>query len=153
MDMIVSRDIAAEPAAVWAVITDLDATEQMLSGVQRIERLDDGSGFGVGTCWRETRTMFGREATERLQVTAIEPGSSYTVVAISGNTVYTSTLRVEPTGEGSARLTMTFAAQPSGATTRLLAATIGRLFQGATRKMLQRDLADIATAAETTRPR
>ena len=31
----------------------------MLSRVQRIERLDDNSSFGVGTCWRETRTMLG----------------------------------------------------------------------------------------------
>lgn len=152
MEMTVSRDIAADPAAVWAVITDLDATEQNLSGVQRIERLDDNDGFVVGTRWRETRTMFGREATEEMQVTAIQPGHSYTVTANSAGTAYASTLRVEPTGAGASRLTMTFAAQPSGAATRLLAATIGRLFQGATRKMLERDLADIAAASETTRP-
>jgi carbon monoxide dehydrogenase subunit G len=151
MEMTVSRDIAADTHAVWAVITDLDHSAETLSGVQRIERMDDGAGFGVGTRWRETRTMFGREATEQMEVVAIEPGTSYTVVAAGGSTAYASVLQVAPVADGTSRLTMTFSAQPSGVTTKLLAATVGRLFQGATRKMLEHDLADIAAAAEANR--
>ena len=147
MEITVSRDIATAPAAVWAVITDLENSPEVLSGVQQVERLDDGTAFGVGTCWRETRTLFGRQATQQMEVTAIEPGSSYTVASVSGSTTYTSVLRVDALDDARSRLTMTFGAQPSGTVAKVLSATVGRLFQGATRKMLERDLADIAAAA------
>jgi hypothetical protein len=57
-------------------------------------------------------------------------------------------LRVEPATDGTARLSMTFAARPSGLVARALAATLGRLFRSATRRKLERDLDDIAVAAE-----
>jgi carbon monoxide dehydrogenase subunit G len=151
MELTVGRDIAARPEKVWTIITDLDHTTETLSGVQRVERIDDGSDFGVGTRWRETRTMFGREATEQMEVTAVEPGRSYTVVAANGTTTYASVLRVQPAAGGTSHLSMTFGARPSGAVASILAATLGRLVQRTTRKMLQRDLDDIAIAAETDR--
>lgn len=148
MELHVSRDIDASPEAVWAVITDLERSPEVLSGVERVERLDDGTSFGVGTRWRETRTMFGRQATEEMEVAEVDRGSSYTVVSDAGSTVYTSILRVEPLGDGRARLSMAFGARTSGLVTRLLGVTVGRLFQGSTRKMLERDLADIAAVVE-----
>jgi carbon monoxide dehydrogenase subunit G len=149
MEITVSRDIAAPPASVWDVITNVDRYTDVLSGVQRVERLDAGTGFGVGTRWRETRTMFGREATEEMGVTAVDPGTSYTVSGDSRGTTYTSTFRVEAAGDGRSRVTMTFGAVPSGAVARVLAATLGRLFVGASRKALQQDLDDIGVAAES----
>jgi carbon monoxide dehydrogenase subunit G len=152
MKMTVSRDVAATPEAVWTVITDLDRSPEVLSGVQQVERLDDDRGFGIGTRWRETRTVFGREATEQMEVTAIDPGTSYTVTSVNGRTTYTSVLRVEALRDERTLLTMTFEARPTGIVTTLLGATLGRLFQPATRKMLDRDLADIAEAASAPAP-
>lgn len=151
MEITVSRDIAAAPASVWDVITNVDRYADVLSGVQRVERLDGGTGFGVGTRWRETRTMFGREATEEMEVAAVDPGTGYTVVANSRGTAYTSRLHLEETGEGQSRLTMTFGAVPSGVIAKTLGATVGRLFVGTTRKLLQQDLDDIGAAAEARR--
>jgi carbon monoxide dehydrogenase subunit G len=150
MELTVDRAIDARAERVWSLITDLDRAPEMLSGVQQVERLDGGGEFDVGTRWRETRTMFGREGTEELEVTALDAGRSYTTTAASQGAVYTSVLAVEPLGADRSHLSMTFAAEPAGTVSRLLAATIGRAFQGATRRMLQRDLDDIASAA--TRP-
>ncbi|MEX2561974.1 MAG: SRPBCC family protein [Nitriliruptoraceae bacterium] len=147
MDMTVSREIDASPDVVWEVITDIEHSPQVISSIQAIDRLDDGDGFGVGTRWRETRTMFGREAEEVMEVSAIEAGVSYTVVAVSGKTVYTSVFRLDPIEGSRSRLTMTFGAESKGLA-KLMGATIGRLFRGASRKMLERDLDDIAAAAE-----
>lgn len=148
MEITVSRDIAAPPASVWEVITNVDRYADVLSGVQRVERLDDGTGFGVGTRWRETRTMFGREATEEMEVAAVDPGTGYTVVADSRGTVYTSGFHLEDAGEGRSRLTMTFGAAPSGLVAKVLSATVGRLFVRTTRKLLQQDLDEVGAAAE-----
>lgn len=70
--VVVERVIRASPERVWEALTDLQGTERVLSGVERIEVLTEG-GFAVGTRWRETRRMLGREATEEMYVTASEP--------------------------------------------------------------------------------
>ena len=146
--MTVSRDIAASATTVWATITDIDGSAEVLTAVERIERLDDRASFGVGVRWRETRVMFGRESTEELEVTEVEPQRRYTVRAEASGTSYTSVLQVEPLGEHHCRLTMSFSGQPSGMLGRLLAATLGRWFRRATRDALRQDLADIAARAE-----
>lgn len=144
----VSREVAARPERTWAVATDLAHAVDVLSGVTAVERLDGGDGFGVGTRWRETRRMFGREASEEMEVTAVEPGRAYTVEADGAGAHYVSTMRVEPAGDGRSRIEMTFEAEAQGMVGRILAATVGRLAMGSTRKALAQDLADIAAAAE-----
>ncbi len=59
----VTRHVNAPADTVWQVLTDLDNAADTLSGVIRIERLA-GEGYAVGTKWRETRKMMGKEATE-----------------------------------------------------------------------------------------
>lgn len=144
----IARPVAAPADRVWTILTDLERTAGAMSAVDRVERLDDGPDFGVGTRWRETRTVFGKEATEELTITALEPGRSYVVEAESRGAHYRSELGVEPTSDGASRLWMTFGAEPDGLIGRIMGATLGRLFEGATRRMLERDLDDLAGAAE-----
>lgn len=147
-ELTVSHEVAAEPESVWAIITDLDAFERTVSAVEKVERLDDGEGFGVGTRWRETRTMFGRTATEEMEVTSIEDGRSYVTEADSHGAHYRTVMTVEPSGSDGARLSTTFGAEPHGMVTKVVAATVGRFFERATRKALEKDLAEIGTAAQ-----
>jgi len=142
-----SRTIDAPIEKVWSAITDLEKSAEDISGILKIERLDAGSGFDVGTRWRETRKFFGKEATEEMEVTAIEPLRSYTTRADSHKVHYISQLSVEE-ASGQTLLSMTFDAEPQGAGAIFMAATVGRLFKGATRKALQKDLDDIAKAVE-----
>jgi carbon monoxide dehydrogenase subunit G len=150
MRLTVGRDVAAPREAVWSVMTDLERWPAVLSGVARVERLDGGDRFDVGTRWAETRTMLGRESTQQMEVTAVEDGTAYTVTSTSGATTYTSVLHVETLGDARSRLTMTFGARTSGVVATVLGATLGRLFLGATRRMLEADLMDVAAAAEAT---
>ena len=146
-ELAVSQDSVASPDNVWRVLTDLDNAAATIAAIEKIERLDGGSGFAVGTSWRETRTMFGRTATEDMTVTELDPGRSYTTEARSHGAFYRSTLLVEPI-EGGSRITMAFGAEPKSAFARFFAVTIGRLFDSYTRKALAKDLTDIAAAAE-----
>ena len=147
MEIEVRRATSADPGDVWAVLTDLEGSVATLSGVTAVDRLDDGDDFGVGTRWRETRVLLGREASEELVVTAVEEGRSYTVEADSRGTHYTSQVRVAP-ADGGSTISMTFAAEQEGRLGRVLARTVGRAFEGATRKALEQDLEDVAAAAE-----
>ena len=65
--------IDAPASVVWSVLTDLEGTAALLQGVQGIERLCADTGYQVGTWWRETRVMFGQEASEEMTVVEVEP--------------------------------------------------------------------------------
>ncbi len=147
-DMTVHKDVGASAERVWAVVADLDRAADVMAAIEKIERLDSGTGFEVGTRWRETRTMFGRTATEVMEVTHIEPGVSYTVESDAAGAHYTSTVSVESFGDHRSRVTMTFSAEAKGLLGKVMAATVGRLFRNATRKALDADLEDIKAAAE-----
>lgn len=147
-ELTVSQDVDAGPESVWAIITDFDLFEQTVSAIEKVERLDDGEGFGVGTRWRETRTMFGRTATEDMEVTSIDDGRSYVTEANSHGAHYRTVMSVEPLGSDRSRLSTRFGAEPHGFFTKVMAATVGRLFERATRKALEQDLAEIAAAAQ-----
>ena len=143
----VSHDIAADAAAVWSIVVDIENWTDTIEAIETIERLDDGDGFGLGTQWRETRIMFGKSATEVMEVTEYEEGVRYATFAESHGARYHSEIRVDPTDAG-CRLTMGFRGEPQSTLAKIADATIGRLFMGATRKALAKDLADIGAAAE-----
>ena len=149
MHMQASHPTNAAPEKVWAVLTDLAGSPDTISGILSVERLDDATGFDIGTKWKETRVMFGREATEVMEVTSVEPGRSYTVESDGKGAKYISTMAVEPAGEGGSTISMSFAGEPTGFVSRIMSATIGRLAAGAMRKMIEQDLKDIAVAAES----
>lgn len=148
MQIEVSRQVAAPAAAVWEVMTDLASAPDVMGSVIAVEILEGSSPLTLGTRWRETRRMFGREATEVMAVTAMDPGRWYTVTALSGSTTYRSTLGVDPHGADASTLTMRFGATSSSFVSRALAATVGRMFLSSTRAALEADLADMARAAE-----
>lgn len=142
-----SRHVTAPTATVWALATDLAGAPQVLGGVDRVEVLTPGE-FGVGTRWRETRTMFGRQATEEMVVTAVEHERSYTVQAAGSGAHYVSTFTFTPTSSAGTVVTVTFGAEATTGVARLLAALTGPLARRAVERALRDDLEDLARAAE-----
>jgi carbon monoxide dehydrogenase subunit G len=143
----VSRTVAAPAGAVWSILIDLDGLVDTISAVQSIEVLSGDEPFGVGTKWRETRTLFGKKATEVMRVTDIDPGTSYVVEAESHGARYTTVMTVTATGDDTSEITIDFGAEPTGTLARIMGATIGKLFENATRKAFAHDLDDIAAAS------
>jgi carbon monoxide dehydrogenase subunit G len=144
----VSRRVNAPATVVWRIITDLEGSVDTISGIEKIEMLSGDASFGVGTKWRETRTMFGRKATEEMTVTDVTEGEFYVVVARPQGANYRTVMSILPTGETACTVSMEFGANPKGKVTRFMGATMGKVFEGATRKALAADLDDIAAAAE-----
>ncbi|MER5966960.1 SRPBCC family protein [Streptomyces sp. NPDC002057] len=147
--VVVERRVDASPGRVWESITDLRDMPRVLSGVEKVEVLTEG-GFGVGTRWRETRRMLGKEATEEMTVTECEPPDRYVTVADSHGMHYVSELTLAPDGTGSTTLRMTFSARPAhGRKPGLLGRLMTRFGAKAVAKALTKDLNDIAKAVES----
>ncbi|MCH9835545.1 SRPBCC family protein, partial [bacterium] len=79
----VSKETTAAPEALWMVVVGIDDWVDVVEAIEVVKRLDDGDGFGLGTTWRETRTMFGKQATEDIEVTEYEEGVRYATTAES----------------------------------------------------------------------
>ncbi|MET9672462.1 SRPBCC family protein [Streptomyces sp. NPDC006482] len=147
--VVVERRVAASPGRVWEAITDLRDMPRVLSGVEKVEVLTEG-GFAVGTRWRETRRMLGKEATEEMTVTECEPPDRYVTVADSHGMHYVSELTLTTYGEGGTTLRMTFSATPaSGRTPGFVTRLLARFGAKAVARALAKDLAEIATAVES----
>lgn len=145
----VSKTVDAPPSAVWAVLTDLDAAPHTLRGVTAVERLDGPGDYTVGTRWRETRVMFGKESTEELRVVDVVPERRTVVTAESGGTVYRSVFTLTPHGTGT-ELHLEFSSRsgPLGAVRQVLMTLVGPLAGRVMQRALRQDLDDIAAAAQ-----
>ncbi|WP_299168216.1 SRPBCC family protein [uncultured Arthrobacter sp.] len=144
-----TQHVNASADKVWAVISDIPGSATTLSSIKSIEMLSDGP-YGEGTRWKETRTMMGRSETVEMWVSEANPPRITTVKALQNGADYTSRMTLEE-NDGGTDLTMTFAAEmlnPSRMN-KLAMALFGKLGVNATRKALAKDLAEIATRAES----
>lgn len=147
--------VNAPAAAVWEVLTDLEGTAQVLNGVRGVERLSADTGYQVGTSWRETRVMFGQEATEDMTVTAVEPARRTEVQAESHGMRYRTEFELLPVTGGpddppKTQLVMRFQGEyaQEGRAQKLLGALTAPLGAAASKKAMRQDLEDIAAVAE-----
>lgn len=140
-------DIEAPRQLVFEVFRDLENAPRRMQGIERVEVLEGPAMLDVGTRWRETRKMLGKEAAEIMWVTALEENTSYRVEAESRGTKYETSYTFEDTADGT-RVTMTFRGTPVSLAARIMN-VVGVLFAGATRKMLRADLVDLKAACES----
>lgn len=141
----VQTHIDAPPQRVFAVFTDLARAAENMQGVKRLDVLTDGP-IGKGTRFRETRVMFGREATEEMEITAFEPDQSYTVGCDAHGAHYVTRFDFHPDGEGT-RVEMCFGVTPLSLFARLLS-PLSRFMMGGLKKALDQDLSDLKAAVE-----
>ncbi len=142
----VSEWIDAPAARVFDLMTDMRAWPSVIRAIERIEVLTEGP-MGVGTRFRETRRMFGKDATEEMTVTGWEPGRSYTLGCTSCGVELASMVRVMPEGVGS-RLSMRTEGRAVSLGAKLMSGVMSWMMSGVMRRCLAQDLADIKKAAE-----
>ncbi|WP_167045171.1 SRPBCC family protein [Salinibacterium sp. ZJ454] len=142
-----SINIDADRALVFEVFCDLENAAANIGAITKLEVLAGPAQLNVGTRWRETRTMFGTEATEEMWVTGYEQDASYVSEAESRGTHYRSEYRFTAEGSGT-RVDMTFEGIPISMGARA-ASIIGALFAGAAKKALHQDLVDLKRVCES----
>lgn len=143
----VERTIDAPVERVWTMLTDLDGGKNTLPGVLKIERIN-GEGFEVGTSWRETRKLFGKEASEVMTVSEVEAPHRTVLLANHQEMDYRTEFILAPVGAGTT-LTMVFSGTSNATGVRgLVEKALMPLGAAVTRKMMVKDLDAIARAAE-----
>ena len=143
--IVVARRTAAPPERVFALASDFAGAAGRISGILRVEMVTKGA-VGKGTRFRETRKMFGKEATEEMEVVAFDPPRSYTLRAASCGAEYLTEVRCVPDGSGT-RIEFEMQWRSISFFAKLMS-PLGMLFAGSMKKLVEKDLADIATAAE-----
>lgn len=134
-----AEEFSAPPQAVFAALTDGEQVKAWMPGLVSFEALTDGP-FAVGSRFRETRKMFGKEATEEFEVTALEPDRRLDLYVdgakgSSGSGEYRLSYTFEPHAGGT-RVTLDGQVDGMGRMAELL----GRLFAGRFKKALSDDL-------------
>jgi len=146
MNVEVETTIRRPRDEVFAAFIDIPQAAQRITGIERVEPLADRP-FSVGYRWRETRTVFGKEVTEEMQITQVELGERYRVESDSRGTRFASDVTFEDAEPGATRVRMTFAGHAMSMAARLIA-PLGFLFAGSARRNLQRDLDDMRASLE-----
>ncbi|HEX7259689.1 MAG TPA: SRPBCC family protein [Candidatus Saccharimonadia bacterium] len=141
-----SIHIDAPIEKVFGVFTDLESASARIKAITKLEIIDGPSSMQVGTKWRETRTLFGKEATEVMWVTELVQNANYAVEAESHGTKYHSKYFFKQNG-GATDVEMVFEAEPVSTSARLMS-FMGFLFAGATKKALHKDLEDLKAVCE-----
>lgn len=147
MNMSVTIDINAPKETIWAKITDIEKSVETISGIEEIEVLEKPEDSLVGLKWRETRTLFGKQATEVMWITDAEENHYYKTRAESHGAIYTTILKLEEK-EGVTELSMTFGGKAQTFMAKIMSAIMMPFFKKATKKALEKDLEDIKRASE-----
>lgn len=148
MRLMLTKQVNAPPDIVFAVASDLANAAEHVQGIERIELLTPPP-IGVGTRWRETRTIMGKESTETLEVTAFDPPRRYTVEADSCGSHFESTFRFTPAAGGT-RVELEINCRADSFFAKLMSPLSG-LMMGTMKKMLDQDLEDVTRVAEARR--
>lgn len=147
MKIKVEQPITSSREKIWKVITDIDNAAGTISAIEKIEVLNKPARGLEGLKWRETRTLFGKTATEVMWITEAEENQYYKTRAESHGAVYTTNLSISGSGNSHV-LAMEFESQAQTTGGKLLAAVFGTLFRNATKKAFIQDLQDIKKAVE-----
>lgn len=140
--------IPAPPQTVWEVITEVDEADRILRSVTDSHLMTEGE-FGVGTAWRERRTIFGHHGEEELHVVECSPPRRLVVETRLGHDTVRTAYSLTPANghDDRTRLGMTTTVQMTDRTPvgNLAWKFFGGFSYDATRRMLEHDLADITT--------
>jgi len=145
MEIRASRLIQAPIERVFDIFSDITRIEERISGITKVDILSETT-TGVGTRWRETRVMFGQEATEEMEISAFRPAQSYEVLAASRGSEY-HTIYTFIEQNGGTQVEMIFSGKAVSFMAKLMS-PLAALMSGAARKALETDIEELQAICE-----
>ncbi len=130
---------------VYPAFLDIEAIGNRIPGIVKTEVISD-TQTGVGTVWKETRVMMGKEVTEQMEVTGAQENTLIEITSNSAGTLYT-TEYIFQERDGATEVTMKF----SGVAQTFMAkifTPLAALMAGSMKKMLKSDLESMKQSLE-----
>ncbi|ANU23999.1 SRPBCC family protein [Planococcus donghaensis] len=141
-------DINSTKEKVWSVITDIENSANVISGIIHIEILQPAEGDLVGLKWKETRKMLGKEAQEIMWITHSEKYHYYQTRAESHGAIYVSRLNITEKSNNTVTLEMSFEGHSVSLTAKILSGIFSIFMKKSMKKALEVDLQDIKSYCE-----
>ena len=130
-----SQTIHAPLTTVFDTVAHIENFSKAIPDIVNVEFLSDVRS-GVGTHFRETRLMRGKEVSVELAVTEYVENDHIRIVSDTHGTVWDTVFTVEPAGGGGVELTLVLDANARKFLPRLM----NPLIKGMIRKAMERDL-------------
>lgn len=142
MKVISSIEIDSNKEQVWQTITDFNNWSNIIGEIHNIEILQKPLNDFVGLKWIETRTMFGREATETMWITSAEMNVFYETRAESHGSIYLTKVSILEK-DNRIILTQEFEGISQKIIGKIMMKIMGNMFKKSIGKSLYKDLKDI----------
>lgn len=147
MNLSVAIDIAVPTQDVWNAVTDIEGASERISAIESVEVLHKPASGLRGLKWSETRVMYGKSATEIMEICEVDDGRSYKTIAHNHGMKYESEIEVSPAASGST-LRMAFQGTAETFAAKVFSTILTPLFKSSLKKALAKDLADIKASLE-----
>lgn len=139
-EVVCTLEIQANQETVFEVFSDLEKAPQRIQGIKSLEVLTP-LPIGEGTAFRETRIMYGREATEEMTITQFEPPHRYCVEAHSHGTHFVTHYLFEESDQGT-HITLRFKGIPKSLFAKLFS-FMAIFMMRSVKKCLEDDMKDL----------
>lgn len=147
MKLTIDIEIKAQKEKVWKVITDIENSVNTISGIEKIEILNKPKDTLVGLKWKETRTIFGKSATETMWITEATENNYYKTRAESNGAIYQTILKLSEK-ENNTLLTMEFNSEAITIKGKIMTFIFGRMLNKSMKRLIKKDLIDIKNTVE-----
>lgn len=147
MKLSVSIQINATPQEVWKVITDFENCQNVITNILGIEVLEKPQNTLIGFKWKETRIVFGKEASEIMWITDAKENEFYKTRAESHGAIYISKLTLKQVGDMT-ELTMSFSGQAQTFIAKIMSKLMAPMMKKSLQKEMMKDLEDIKNHIE-----
>jgi hypothetical protein len=137
------REIRAPLNVVFRTLSRIDEYSKAVPGIIKVEFLSDRHD-GVGTRFRETRRMNGKEVSTDLEVTELSENKSIRMVSDTGGTIWDTVFFVEEAGP-LVRMNMQMHARPR----QFLAKLMTPMILGMVHKAVQQDMDSLRKFCES----
>lgn len=141
-----TRHVNAPVERTFEVFTDLRGSPDRIPEIVSLEVLGEGE-IGVGTRFRETRKMYGRNSTEEMEITSFEPGSSYAVECESCGAHFRTEFRFAPSAEGGTDVVLDMEIRPVSLFAKLMS-PLSSLMMGSMTSALGKDMDRLKDSVE-----
>ena len=146
MKVVAQITINANKTDIWTTITNIQNAAEIISGIEKIEILNEPLNGIVGLKWRETRMYFGKPAAIDKWITEVVENENYKTRAEMDGFIFLTTMSISETG-GNITLTSSHETISQGIIAKIKSLPM-IFFKGILKKAILQDLTDIKNFVE-----